>query len=66
MQELRLDPDSPTLYFQWQECKKWGLFGKCRELVWVKQTYDLNDPAVRKRLIDLNFRMRAREQILPK
>lgn len=65
-QELRVDPDAPVLYFQWQSCKKTGLFGKCRELVWEKKTYDLNDPAVRKMLIDLNFRMRAREQILPK
>lgn len=62
---LRISKDFAGFEYQYEVCVKHGLFGNCRESKWVKDTYDLTDPAMRQRLIDMGFVAKVREKITP-
>lgn len=52
---LYLDPTAPRFFYNHMECEKKGLFGNCKAWKKVTDYYDLNDPVMRQRLIDMGF-----------
>lgn len=62
---LRLSSDIAGFEYQWQVCKRTGLFGKCKEYEMKKETYDLNNIEMRRKLIDMGFVAKVREKIIP-
>lgn len=62
---LRISSDLAGFEYQWRECVKSGLFGRCREWAMRKETFDLTDLKVREQLIHMGFVARVREKVLP-
>jgi hypothetical protein len=52
--KLRFHPDQPALFYQWKECVK-KVLGICTKKEMKREFYDLTDPAVRRRIIDMGF-----------
>lgn len=57
---LRLSPDFPGFEYQYQVCVKQVLF-ICTQTQMKKETYDLRDEIVRRKLIDMGFALKVRE-----
>jgi hypothetical protein len=62
---LRISASIAGFEYQWKECVKRGLFGRCREWEMKKESYDLTDAKVRERLILMGFVARVKEKVLP-
>ncbi len=60
---LEISPDAPTLYYQYHVCAKTNIFGGCKELKVVRETYDLADPAVRAQLKAMGFMVKAMDPL---
>lgn len=56
---LRLSESAPQLEYQYEKCAK-KFLGICTKFEWVKETWDLTDPVVRKMLVDKGFVVRVR------
>jgi hypothetical protein len=52
---LRIDSVTPKFYYQWEKCtgKLWW-----RKCVMKREYYDFTDPAVRKKLKDMGFKLK--------
>lgn len=61
LRTLDLCLDVAGFCYQYEECTKKGLLGKCREWSIVKEVFDLNDPETRKKLYYMNFVGKVRE-----
>jgi hypothetical protein len=51
---LRISPDRPGLFYQYEECVR-RFIGICTKTEWKEEFYDLNDPEMRARLINMGF-----------
>jgi hypothetical protein len=58
---LDIDPDIPGFRYQWEECIK-RILGICTKREIKRETYDLRDVEVRKKLINMNFVASVREK----
>jgi hypothetical protein len=58
---LRLSLEVPGFEYQFEECVK-KVVGICVKKQMKKETFDLRDPLVRQRLIDMGFVARVRER----
>lgn len=61
---LRISSGLPGLEYQWRECVDKGLF-RCRKWEMKKDFYDLTDPLIREKLINMGFVARVRDKVLP-
>jgi hypothetical protein len=62
--KLDISAKIPGLEYYWQECTK-KFLGSCRKWETKIEYYDLTDPAVRQKLIDMGFVAKVRENWLP-
>ncbi len=60
---LRLSSEKPGFEYQYEVCLK-SFLGICTSKIFRKDFYDLNDPLVRQKLIDMGFVARVREQVV--
>lgn len=58
LRTLRISKDKPSLEYRYEECEKKFLILK--ECKMVTEFYDLSDPAVRSRLINMGFVVKVR------
>lgn len=58
---LRLSADIPGFEYQYEICAK-RFLGICTKHQMTKETYDLTDPEIRKKLINMGFIARVREK----
>src|ERR1035437_7547372 len=58
---LRLSLDQPQAEYQWEQCVS-EVLGVCFKSEMRKETYDLRDPEVRKKLIFMGFVLHVREK----
>jgi hypothetical protein len=61
---LRISSDKPSFEYQYQVCTK-TVLGRCTRAEFKKDLYDLNDPVIRQRLIDMGFVLKVREKLQP-
>lgn len=61
LRTLRLSPDFAGLEYQYEICVR-KFLGICTKRELVKDKYDLNDKAMRDKLIAMGFVARVREQ----
>lgn len=62
---LKLSDKVPGFEYQYRECTQRGLFGVCRKVEMRIETFDLRDPVVRDKLINMGFVAKVRDKILP-
>lgn len=62
---LRISADFAGFEYQYEICVKKNIFGGCKETKWQKDVYDLTDPVMRQRLIDMGFVAKVREKLAP-
>jgi hypothetical protein len=55
----------PGFEYPYRVCTKTGIFGRCRESEIRVDYYDLTDPLVRDKLIDMGFVGKVRDKVLP-
>ena len=58
---LRISETIAGFEYQWEECDT-KFIGICTKYKMVKETYDLNDIEVRKKLINMGFVLRVRDK----
>jgi hypothetical protein len=58
---LRISPNSASLEYQYEVCIKHKVI--CWKKGMKKDVYDLNDPLIREKLINMGFVARVREKI---
>jgi hypothetical protein len=59
---LRISIDVPGFEYQWEVCSE-RFLGICTKHKMVKETYDLTDLEVRKKLMLMGFVLRVREKL---
>jgi hypothetical protein len=59
---LRISKLVPGFEYNYEVCDKKNIFGGCKESHMEKELYDLTDPTVRQRLIDMGFVGKVREK----
>lgn len=62
---LKISSKVTGFEYQWRECTKRGLFGRCQKIEMRTELYDLSDAAVREKLINMGFVARVRDKVLP-
>lgn len=61
LRELEIDPEAPGAEYWYETCES-SIIGICVKKKMVRDTYDFNDPAVRRKLIDMGFILRVRNR----
>ncbi len=61
LKTLEISPTVPGFQWSWEECTK-RFLGICRKTELKTEYYDLTDPQIRQKLIDMDFVAKVRNQ----